>query len=404
VGQLPSLGLLTLAGHLTEEWTCSYHEATGDDDLLVQSIVQERPRLVAMSALTASVEHAYRVAARLRRENIITVLGGLHASACPGEAERHVDVVCAGEGELVWPDVLRDAIADRLRSRYNAVRLETELPWKLPRFDLVGDQPRPRWTLQTQRGCPLACEFCAASRTISRFREKPLDLLRAELTAISERTPKPIIELADDNTFAGTRDPEPLLAALAATGARYFTEVDWRIGQRPQLLGHLAASGCVQVLVGIESLVFRYPGMGAKQAELSRIMDAVDRIQGAGIAVNGCFIVGGDGETQSSIDRLIEFVRSTRLADVQLTLSTPFPGTPLRSRLARAGRMLSDRDWSHYTLFDVTFEPDMMSVAELERSYRQALAAVYDATEARRRTRIRHDVWRCNPCFHSERM
>src|SRR5262245_63994536 len=30
----------------------------------------------------------------------------------------------------------------------------------VPRFDLLGNRPRPRLTVQTQRGCPLACEFC----------------------------------------------------------------------------------------------------------------------------------------------------------------------------------------------------------------------------------------------------
>jgi radical SAM superfamily enzyme YgiQ (UPF0313 family) len=237
---------------------------------------------------------------------------------------------------------------------------------------------------------------------ISRFREKPVERVQAELAAICERNPRPVIELADDNTFAGSRDPEPLLNALTVSGTRYFTEVDWRIGERPGLLRQLAASGCVQVLIGIESLVFRYPGMGAKEAELARIMDAIDRIQEVGIAVHGCFIVGADGETQESIERLVRFVVSSRLADVQITLSTPFPGTPLRARLARAGRLLQNRGWSQYTLFDVAFQPDRMRVDELESAYHQALTEVYDATHAHRRTRIRHEIWRHNPCLQGE--
>ncbi|MFO0999345.1 MAG: hypothetical protein U0936_03335 [Planctomycetaceae bacterium] len=44
--------------------------------------------------------------------------------------------------------------------------------------------------------------------------------------------------------------------------ARWFTEADWRIGERPEIPQGLALSGCQQVLMGIESLVFRYPGMG----------------------------------------------------------------------------------------------------------------------------------------------
>ena len=89
----------------------------------------------------------------------------------------------------------------------------------------------------------------------------------------------------------------------------------------------------MQVLVGIESTVFRYPGMGTKAAELDRMIDAIEAIQSSGVAVNGCFILGADGETDESVDRLVRFIDDSPLAEVQLTLQTPFPGTRLRDRL-----------------------------------------------------------------------
>lgn len=395
--QLPSLGLLTLAGMLPADWTCSYREATADDDDLVQSLVRQRPRFVAISALTASALQAYSLANRLRREGLLTVFGGLHASTCAEEALAHVDAVCLGEGEVVWRDILRDALKGKLQPRYTAVRTAAELDWPIPRFDLLADRPIARWTLQTQRGCPLACEFCAASRIVSRFREKPIERVREELAAIRRLDPRPVIELADDNTFVGARDPEPLLAALGEANARYFTEVDWRIGEKPHLVRQLAESGCVQLLIGIESLVFRYPGMGSKTAPLERVMAAVEAIQDAGVAVVGCCIVGADGETRASLERLTNFLEQSHLADVQITLHTPFPGTALRTRLAREGRLLANRDWSHYTLFDVTFQPDQLPVAELEHGYRELLSAVFDKGQAARRAAMRREIWRKNP-------
>ncbi|HUG90324.1 MAG TPA: DUF4070 domain-containing protein, partial [Planctomycetaceae bacterium] len=209
----------------------------------------------------------------------------------------------------------------------------------------------------------------------------------------------PLIELADDNTFAGSREAGELFEAFERFNIRYFTEADWRIGERPDVLAGLARSGCVQVLVGIESLVFRYPGMGGKQAELDRIMAAVQAIQEAGVVVAGCVIVGGDGETRGSIDRLVRFVLDSPLAEVQLTLQTPFPGTALYGRLAREGRLLTERGWSAYTLFDVTFQPDRLSVAELERGFRDAVTEVFSAPAVERRRRLRRNIWRNSPAF-----
>ena len=123
-------------------------------------------------------------------------------------------------------------------------------------------------------------------------------------------------------------------------------------------------------------------------------MDAVAAIQEAGVAVNGCFILGADGETPQSIDRLVEFILDSTLAEVQLTLQTPFPGTPLWRRLCKERRLLADRGWPHYTLFDVTYQPDQMSVAELETAFRESLGAVYSSAATARRQAHRRRILR----------
>lgn len=395
IAQLPALGLLTLAGLTPGHWSCSYHPAGKiDQDALLNDLVDERPALVALSMLTASAEECYRFCAKLRRAGLRTVVGGLHATACPDEAGAYCDAVVVGQGEPVWLQVLADAAAGELRGIYRAPLRYDLAHSPLPRFDLVAPARPARFTVQTERGCPLACEFCGASRLLGRFSEKPAALIERELATIRALAPRPLIELADDNTFAGKRDAEELCDVLSRADVRYFTEADWRIGTKPALLRRLADSGCVQVLVGMESHVFRYAGMGSKQSAWDRIMDAVAAIQEAGVAVNGCFIVGADGETRQSIDRLIEFILDSQLAEVQLTLQTPFPGTPLWRRLCNEGRLLADRGWPHYTLFDVTYQPDQMSAAELESAFRGALGAVYSSAATARRQARRRLIWR----------
>jgi radical SAM superfamily enzyme YgiQ (UPF0313 family) len=80
-------------------------------------------------------------------------------------------------------------------------------------------------------------------------------------------------------------------------------------------------------------------------------------------------------------------VRSSGLAEVQFTVLTPFAGTPLYRRLEAEGRLLPDKGWEHRTLFDVTFEPKQMSVAELERGLRFLFEQTYTRAETRRRQR-----------------
>ncbi len=218
ISQLPALGLLTLAGLTPPDWTCSYHAGADQDELLAR-LVDERPTLVAISALTASVEEAYRLGDKLRGAGLLTVIGGLHATVCAEEASKRCDAVVVGEGEPVWLEVLSDAAAGELRPIYRAPRNYDLSQAPLPRFELLGKIPPARLTLQTQRGCPLACEFCGASRLLGCFREKPAALIERELAAIRTSAPGVPVELADDNTFAGSRDIDELLLPVCRSAA-----------------------------------------------------------------------------------------------------------------------------------------------------------------------------------------
>jgi radical SAM superfamily enzyme YgiQ (UPF0313 family) len=403
VGALPSLGLLTLAGMLPKGWTASFHEVPSPCDAtaraaLTQQIAETNPTLAAISTMTASAHDAYALADALRACGIRVAFGGLHASMEPRATLQHSDSVCIGEGEPVWHAMLRDASCGKLQPTYRASDLgafqlaDAPLPdWSLIAKD--GLTTRPRFTLQTSRGCPFACDFCGASRLLGSFREKPVHRIKAELEAITRIKPRAAIELADDNTFAGKRSAAELCGVLRDSGVRWFTECDWRIGERPDVLRELASSGCVQVLVGVESLTTHYDGFGAKRAPLPRVMDALRRVQDAGVAVIGCFVVGGDDDTLSTMHELGEWLTTCELADIQITLQTPFPGTPLRARLAAEGRLLSNRSWDACTLFDVAYQPANMSVAELERGFRNVVGMVHAPELAAKRDDLRRQIW-----------
>src|SRR5204862_546790 len=113
------------------------------------------------------------------------------------------DSAVLGYGEPVWPAVLADAENGALRKQYGPNSHRRETVWSTPRLNLLPVLPG-RFTLQTERGCPLACDFCAASRLLGPFEEKPPARIADELAQICRIMPNPIIELADDNTFAGT--------------------------------------------------------------------------------------------------------------------------------------------------------------------------------------------------------
>ena len=74
-------------------------------------------------------------------------------------------------------DLVADFRAGRLKPRYEGLRRDVFKPGALrpPRFDLLKGRAYNRVTVQTSRGCPINCEFCAASlRITSSFQQKPV--------------------------------------------------------------------------------------------------------------------------------------------------------------------------------------------------------------------------------------
>lgn len=411
IASLPSLGLLTLAGLTPESrFEAHYLEVPDLAALGPGGLPPGDFDLVAISSFSAQIFEAYALADRFRAAGVTVVLGGLHVTAVPDEAAAHADAIVIGEGEPVWPEVLRDFEANRLQPRYDARSRRFALAdAPMPRFELLEPERYNRLTVQTQRGCPFACEFCAASiRLDPRFKTKPIPKVVAELQRIRELWPQPFIEFADDNTFADKARGRELCRALAPLGLRWFTETDVSVARDPALLRLLRESGCAQLLIGLESP--RAAGLDGleqksnwKRRQVEAYAEAIERIQNAGITVNACFVLGLDGTDRTSFEDVWEFVRATGVYEVQITVLTPFPGTPLSARLASEGRLTHPGAWDRCTLFDVNYRPEHMSVAELESGFRELGRKLYDAdfTDARRRAFVRRKLERerCEPAL-----
>ena len=396
IASLPSLGLLTLIGMTPQaRFECSYHE--------VPSLAELRALpgpfdLVAISSLTAQIPEAYGLAARFRAAGAKVIMGGLHVTALPAEAARYADAIVIGEGESVWPEVLDDFARGTLKPVYDARQRPFDLAdAPMPAFEMLDVERYNRITVQTSRGCPLKCSFCASSIQLTpKYKQKPAEKVLAEIDRIRALWRLPFIELADDNSFVNKRYWRALLPELAKRHIRWFTETDLSMADDEELLALLAKAGCVEVLVGLESptsdALAGIDRSGWKSQRAARARDDVRLIQSYGIRVNGCFIVGLDAHTDRVFEDIFDFVRKTELFDVQITLPTPFPGTPMYDQYAKAGRLTHPTDWERYTLFDLNFRPMRMTETQLVEGFRDLMKRLYslEFTQWRRDQFRRH--------------
>ena len=396
IASLPSLSLLTLAALTPDAHEVTYHEVADIREL-------DSPPdcdLAAISTYSAQAKEAYELAGRYRAASVPVVMGGLHVTAVPDEAGEHCDAVVVGEGEPVWGDVVCHAAAGRLRPVYRSTGRFDLADAPVPRYDLLDPDRYNRLTIQTARGCPWRCEFCASSILLTpRYQTKPADRVAAELDAIGRIWHRAFVELADDNSFVNARRSRELVATIGEAGVRWFTETDVSIAEDVELLGAMRDAGCAEVLIGLESpTVSGLDGLELnrnwKLRQLDHYREAITTIQEHGIAVNACFVLGLDGDDAGVFDAVARFVDDVGPFDVQITVLTPFPGTPLYRRLIAEHRVIEPGAWEKCTLFDVNHRPAQMTVAELEHGLVELGRHLYsDAAAARRRSAFKAQ-WR----------
>jgi radical SAM superfamily enzyme YgiQ (UPF0313 family) len=404
IASLPSLGLLTLAGATPPEHEVVYLEVA---DIRELGELPDRFDLVAISSFSAQINEGYELADRYREKGVKVVLGGLHVTSMPEEAAEHADAVVVGEGETVWPRMLRDAENGRLGHVRQA--FQPDIPNSqagkpdvhsspkiyradgrfdlaqspMPAFHLLDISKYNRITVQASRGCPFRCEFCASSILLTqKYKQKPMERVLAEIDRIREIWRRPFLEFADDNAFVNRPYWKRFLPELATRRVRWFAETDLSIYQDDELLSMARDAGCAEVLIGLESPV--EDGLAGlemkadwKRKRWPEYKEAIRRIQSHGIRVNGCFVLGLDDHTPRIFDDLLDFVIDTELFDVQITYMTPFPGTPLYERLKRQGRLLHDGQWQRCTLFDVNYRPMRMSPEELRAGFHRLASKLY---------------------------
>jgi len=289
---------------------------------------------------------------------------------------------------------VEDFKREEMKSRYLGAKKDVFTPenYTFPRFDLLEGREYNRLTVQTSRGCPLLCDFCAASMHItSSYQQKPVERVMEEIRVAKGVLEHPFFELADDNTFVNKTWSKAFLKALIKEDIRWFTETDISMAEDDELLDLLAESGCQQVLIGLESPHGQdLDGMNPANWKLKHAdhyLEAIEKIQSRGVSVNGCFVLGLDGHTTDIFSDLKDYVEQSKLIEVQITVMTPFPGTQLFQRLKNEGRLLSEEYWDRCTLFDVNYQPKQMSVQELEEGMKWLFSELYseDAFQKRKR-------------------
>ncbi len=426
----PPLGLLTFAGYLPDEW-----------DLELVDLNVHAPSAAALREKMSGADAVFITAMSIQKPSVVNllrgpasgldvpfVLGGPFASSYrdqildPRSASDRI--LCTGLDALVWGEAygsigellawlktapVHDVGAPKLfipaavaqvdagsRAYLNdrtIFRSLDDVP--LPRWDLVRVSDYHSMMIQTTAGCPFRCDFCDIIQFNGGFaRPKSPAMVTRELEALFSTGYRGSVFGVDDN-FIGTptATSEILDAIIEFQRERgypfsFYTQASVNLGapKHRHLIGKMKQAGFDAVFLGIETPdedALRC--MNKKQNLKVDVPETIAAIQASGIEVYAGFIFGSDSDMPSTADRIVEFVKRTRIFTAMTGMLTPVPHTPLWERLRVEGRLRPAEYSGNNTDDEVQFVPLRMTAEQMYQGIHDILRRLFRPPESYRR-------------------
>jgi radical SAM superfamily enzyme YgiQ (UPF0313 family) len=399
---MPPLGLASIAAYLESRGLhadivdCFAHP---DSDALIRELLRDRkPAFFGITVTTSSFPDVLRLVALAKSEQpaIKVVLGGAHVSALREQIlQDHpsVDHTVVGEGEQAVEGLMRSGgtgleeipgltYRSNGEARFSGARREgielDRLPF--PAYEKLAGYPAtyllpifnypraPNTSCISSRGCPYQCSYCDRSVFRRSFRCNSAEYLYEHLRYLKDRWGMRHINFYDDQftfnrsrveSFCDRMIDRPL--GMTFNCAVRAEHVDY------ELLCRMKSAGCWMVSLGIETgdpdLLARH----RQNADLDLLADRIRDMKRAGLRTKGLLMMGLPGETEASIRRSMDYVRSLPIDDFNLTKFTPFPGAPIYDDIESHGTF--DEDPEKMDCMHFVFVPRGFTRERLEELY-----------------------------------
>lgn len=349
---------------ITPRWLYVIAQATptdlvGDPILIDEAVREFEPHfvrpgdIVGIGITTGNCIPGYRALKEAKSRGATVIIGGIHPTIFPDEPlEMGADAVVTGSGEVVWSQVVKDALEDNLKRKYTGGRVPGEAMLKA-RWDLLDLSKYIFPTVQTVAGCPENCSFCSVWVTEGRQpRQRLSEKVIEEVNELYDLGFRYIV-FADDNFNPSTlgriaREPgenkRKELEQIREERLKFFDEYDRSVPRDMFAFAQMTAEATSDeeylqalyhkmrirtALIGVES--FSEEGLKSVGKLWNpvgqKMVEAIQKIQDSGIYVLSSIISGLETDTVQTIRTMRKFATESGTLFAQFTVFNPYPGT-----------------------------------------------------------------------------
>src|SRR5215471_2520916 len=307
---------------------------------------RNEPTLLALVGVQShQFQRALDLAAFARTNGVRhCVIGGPHPMTCDTTVLQNRGISFAlAEAEMIWFDILRDAIAGELQPVYGRDQRwasEISAPVVIPpskrdlrRYivSMLGIYPA--------RGCPFTCNFCSVIKIAGRqIRTQSISTTLESLRNAKAAGVRLVMFTSDNfNKYAEAKE---LLQQMIAENLRlpFFAQCDTQIAKQEEFVELMARAGCYEMFVGVESFV-RKTLLAAHKTQNypSTYSDIVNLCRKNGIVSHFSNIIGFPDDTRETIRSHMDVLRDLRPDTASFYILTPIPGTEQYDDFLAAG-------------------------------------------------------------------
>lgn len=374
-----------------------------------EKLQEQRPADVVgfYGSISTSIPRLYELSKLYKEMGAKTIAGGKHIENLPEEAlDNNVDIIFFGEAEESIVEYLYALENERSLTTIGGIGYRQEdktiITDKRPLINDFESFPYPDFSLLRYakikyhpvnriRGCNMKCEFCAVK---DRTRCSSPEYMMGQIRHLVEtRNARYFFDVSDH--FAADRQEAIKFCKLLAEyqkeiGKRLYMTVQTRItdARYPELLQAMKDANIGLVCIGYESPIDEEL-IAMRKGYLSKdLIELTNRYHTYGFFIHAMFIFGYPQKVDHGVQLTLEervkrfktFIRKARLDTVQILLTVPLPGTDLRKRLEKEGRLYSidDIGWQYYDGQFPLYQPDNgVSPLEMQKAVGKIMSRFY---------------------------
>lgn len=317
------------------------------------------PELVGVSFVSCGYRQSYSLIDEIKNKLGVTVIiGGAHPSTLRGEVlkECKANFAVYREGEYTLLELVEGKSPSGIKGliwrdgenivvnppREPLLDLDS-LPFPDYEMFKLKQYSQNRIPLNTARGCPHLCTYCAVDLVIGR--------------SFRARSPKNVVDEIEfwyrkgyrnfgfnDSTFT---ENMKRAVQIAEELIKRNIKIEWdlRTGIRVdrvnrELLQKLKQAGCNFIAFGIESTDPEVLKLMHKGIRFERIEKSVHDAKACGLKIGGFFMIGTPGDTYQKFKKAYNFANQEVFDEVRFYNTEPYPGTAIYEWIREKGRFL----------------------------------------------------------------